>query len=64
MSRHYICPPTSVDILRRRYGTSGYFGDWSMAQTRQFYKSQLPNALQSKLGAHVLLLTSAVSLVS
>lgn len=46
-SKHYSCPPTSIDILRRRYGTNkSLWGEWSNSETRQFYKSQLPKPLQ------------------
>ena len=44
---HYVCPPTSLEALRKRYGTNqDYWGDWNAAQTRSFYKQQLPKALQ------------------
>lgn len=47
ISKHYTCPPTTVKMLRRRYGTNkSYWGEWSASQARQFYKSQLPKALQ------------------
>lgn len=49
VTKHYACPPISVDTLRRRYGSSKGLGDWSVSQTRRFYKSQLPKSLQSKL---------------
>jgi hypothetical protein len=45
---HYACPPTSLELLRRRYGTSDFWGDWSNHETRQFYLQQLPLSLQSK----------------
>jgi hypothetical protein len=45
---HYACPPTSLELLRRRYGTSDFWGDWSNHETRQFYLQQLPRSLQSK----------------
>lgn len=49
MSKHYACPPTSLAALRKRYGTrKSIWGEWSPSQTRQFYKSQLPKALESK----------------
>lgn len=49
MSKHYACPPTSLAALRKRYGTrKSIWGEWSASQTRQFYKSQLPKALESK----------------
>lgn len=49
MSQHYVCPPTSLEVLRKKYGTrKSLWGEWSSAETRQFYKSQLPKALQSK----------------
>jgi hypothetical protein len=49
MAQHYVCPPTSLEMLRRRYGERrSLWGDWSPAETRQFYKTQLPKALQSK----------------
>jgi len=47
MSKHYACPPTSLATLRKRYGTrKSIWGEWSASQTRQFYKSQLPKALE------------------
>lgn len=47
ISNHYACPPTSLEALRRRYGTNKEFwGDWSAEQTRSFYKQMLPKALQ------------------
>jgi hypothetical protein len=46
ITKHYACPPISVDTLRRRYGSATYLGDWSVSQTRRFYKSQLPKSLQ------------------
>ena len=47
ISNHYACPPTSLEALRRRYGTNKEFwGDWSAEQTRTFYKQMLPKALQ------------------
>lgn len=45
ISNHYTCPPTSLEALRRRYGTSDFWGDWSPAETRRFYKQMLPKAL-------------------
>ena len=46
---HYTCPPTSLEALRQRYGTSrSLWGEWSNRETRNFYKTQLPLALQSK----------------
>jgi hypothetical protein len=49
ISRHYTCPPTTLETLRKRFGTrQTVWGEWSPAQTRQFYKAQLPRALQSK----------------
>jgi hypothetical protein len=58
ISRHYTCPPTTLETLRKRFGTrQTVWGEWSPAQTRQFYKSQLPRALQSK---HRLLLVTCV----
>lgn len=46
---HYTCPPTSLEALRQRYGTSrSLWGEWSNKETRHFYKTQLPLALQSK----------------
>mmetsp|Transcript_14538 Transcript_14538/g.24161 ORF Transcript_14538/g.24161 Transcript_14538/m.24161 type:complete len:467 (-) Transcript_14538:257-1657(-) len=45
--RHYTCPPTSLETLRKRYGTRrSMWGEWTPAETRQFYKTQLPKALQ------------------
>eukprot|EP01036_Dinobryon_divergens_P033509 gene33509-43302_t len=44
---HYTCPPTSLEALRQRYGTSrSLWGEWSNKETRHFYKTQLPLALQ------------------
>eukprot|EP01041_Mallomonas_annulata_P005657 gene5657-11414_t len=44
---HYACPPTSVEALRRRYGTrQGLWGEWTCTDTRRFYRQQLPRALQ------------------
>ena len=44
---HYTCPPTAVEELRRRHGAPrSVWGEWSCAQTRQFYRQQLPVALQ------------------
>lgn len=49
ISRHYTCPPTTLEVLRKRFGTrKSLWGEWSPSETRQFYKSQLPKALQSK----------------
>lgn len=46
---HYVFPITSIAALRKRYGTSqNFWGDWSNRETRQFYRQQLPRALQSK----------------
>lgn len=41
---HYTCPPQSIDELRKRYGDGK--NEWSVYETRQFYKQQLPRALQ------------------
>lgn len=47
LARHYACPPTSVEELRRRYGTSkSILGDWSCKETRRFYRQQLPVSLR------------------
>lgn len=49
MSYHYTCPLTSLPDLRKRYGTrKSLWGEWTSYETRQFYKMQLPKALQSK----------------
>lgn len=46
-ANHYACPPTSVEALRRRYGTRGnMWGEWTCRDTRRFYRQQLPRALQ------------------
>lgn len=46
-SKHYACPPTSIESLRKRYGTrQSLWGEWSNAETRAFYRTQLPRALQ------------------
>jgi len=46
ISKHYTCPPTSIETLRKRYGKGSMWGEWSSSETRQFYKTQLPKALQ------------------
>lgn len=47
VSKHYACPPTSIDTLRKRYGKrQSLWGEWSNAETRAFYRTQLPRALQ------------------
>lgn len=47
VSKHYACPPTSIESLRKRYGTrQSLWGEWSNAETRTFYRTQLPRALQ------------------
>lgn len=47
ISKHYACPPTSLESLRKRYGTRrSLWGEWSNAETRAFYRTQLPRALQ------------------
>jgi hypothetical protein len=47
VSKHYACPPTSLESLRKRYGTrQSLWGEWSNAETRAFYRTQLPRALQ------------------
>jgi hypothetical protein len=47
VTRHYYCPPTTIDELRRRYGRSqSIWGEWTCAETRRFYRQQLPVALQ------------------
>lgn len=47
VGQHYTTPPTSLQELRRRFGTSTtIWGDWSPQETRLFYKQQLPRALQ------------------
>lgn len=46
-SSHYTCPPTTVESLRKRFGRRrSLWGEWSSKETRQFYKTQLPTALQ------------------
>ena len=46
-ANHYACPPTSVEALRKRYGTrKSLWGEWSCKDTRRFYRQQLPRALQ------------------
>jgi len=46
---HYTCPPTSLEALRQRYGRrTSLWGEWSSQQTRHFYRTQLPTALQSE----------------
>ena len=46
---HYACPPTTLETLRKRYGTSrSLWGEWSNKETRNFYKTQLPLSLQSQ----------------
>ena len=48
LSSHYTCPPTTVESLRKRFGRRrSLWGEWSNKETRQFYKTQLPTALQS-----------------
>lgn len=40
-------PPTSLEDLRRKYGTRrSLWGDWDSAATRKFYIEQLPKSLQ------------------
>ena len=47
VSRHYACPPTKLHELRKRYGTNKHeWGDWSRQETRAFYRTNLPRALQ------------------
>lgn len=47
ISKHYACPPTSLESLRKRYGTrQSLWGEWSNSETRSFYRTQLPRALQ------------------
>ena len=47
--RHYACPPTTLEALRKRYGhRRSVWGEWSNREARQFYRTQLPRALQSK----------------
>lgn len=49
VAAHYVCPPITVESLRQRYGKrKTVWGEWSSAQTRWFYKTQLPWALQSE----------------
>ena len=56
MSKHYACPPSSLAALRKRYGTrKSIWGEWTPAQTRQFYKSQLPKAFESKRRTRIIL---------
>jgi hypothetical protein len=46
---HYYAPVTSLENLRKRYGSrKSVFGDWTNQETRQFYKQQLPRSLQSE----------------
>lgn len=46
-TNHYACPPTSLDALRRRYGSSkSIWGEWSCTETRRFYRQQLPVSLR------------------
>ena len=67
LKNHYVIPPTTLESLRKRYGTNSYslthsltywltqslkgtrksvWGEWSNAETRNFYKQQLPHALR------------------
>jgi hypothetical protein len=47
VAQHYVCPPISLETLRKRYGTrQSLWGEWNSVETRQFYKTQLPKALQ------------------
>ena len=47
VKKHYSVPPTSVELLRKRYGTrKSLWGEWSTAETRAFYRTNLPRALQ------------------
>ena len=44
---HYACPPTTIEALRKRYGTRrSLWGEWSCGETRRFYRQQLPFCLQ------------------
>lgn len=43
---HYTLPSTSLEDLRRRFGTATFWGDLNAHETRLFYKQQLPKALQ------------------
>jgi hypothetical protein len=44
---HYACPPTTIEALRKRYGTRrSIWGEWSCSDTRRFYRQQLPFCLQ------------------
>jgi hypothetical protein len=46
-ARHYACPPTTLESLRKRYGhRRSVWGEWSNREARVFYKTQLPRALQ------------------
>lgn len=57
-------PPVTLESLRSRYGTrQSLWGDWDSRQTRQFYKSQLPLALQAD-GARGLSLGQRAKLAS
>jgi hypothetical protein len=48
-SSHYYAPVTSLENLRKRYGSrKSVFGDWTNQETRHFYKQQLPRSLQSE----------------
>lgn len=45
--RPFTHPPVTVETLRKQFGKrSSIWGDWSAYETREFYKSQLPTALQ------------------
>lgn len=68
-SRLFTHPPVTVETLRKQFGTRrSVWGDWSAHETREFYKSQLPTALQgtgspflSLLLPHLAKLVSRVS---
>lgn len=52
VTQQYFFPATSLEDLRKRYGTrKSVWGEWTTAETRQFYRIQLPRALQVSLVA-------------
>ena len=58
LPQNYSYPPTTLEALRERFGKRrNIWGDWSAAQTRDFYKSHLPWALQ---GMQCLFFTSTL----
>ncbi len=49
-----LSPPISLTSLRKKFGTrKNFWGDWTNSQTRDFYQTHLPRALQSKLSVFV-----------